>query len=347
MKKIFVRLSGESYDFTLELCSHYTLIEGIDSGEGKSWLYDTIYADNVEGLVKIDCEYPVVFSDIGNILDSLNRSELSVIFVDEITVSKNNSLRKVLDQCKHFIVSISRDSYFNSAAPLDEIYQVTVNNDQFRLLKYNADFKIPLCTSFDDVDVIVTESSAGKSEYALIEALCKKYERDVELVAAAGKDRIANKLRQITKADPTAKVIVLMDLGNVSSQLRILTKRCRDNKNISFYNWYAFEELLCQSDFILKYGNRVENYSQFSFFSLERYFEFLLAKETEGKPFEYNHNKPIMSSCYWDDCGKCQVCKVDCHNKLAAVLDSKLGKILFEYFSKNVKSKLSRTMSVF
>ena len=31
MKKIFVRLSGESYDFTLELCSHYTLIEGIDS----------------------------------------------------------------------------------------------------------------------------------------------------------------------------------------------------------------------------------------------------------------------------------------------------------------------------
>lgn len=58
-------------------------------------------------------------------------------------------------------------------------------------------------------------------------------------------------------------------------------------------------------------------------------------------------NKPIMSSCYWDDCGKCQVCKVDCHNKLAAVLDSKLGKILFEYFSKNVKSKLSRTMSIF
>ena len=48
----------------------------------------------------------------------------------------------------------------------------------------------------------------------------------------------------MTKTRPNAKILVFMDLGNISTQLRLLTKRCKQNKNISFYNWLAFEKLL-------------------------------------------------------------------------------------------------------
>lgn len=245
MNSISVRLSGPSYNFELRLYTHYTIIEGIDSGEGKSWLFETLQQDYVEGLTSVECNYPVVFGDVATIEDSLNRTEVSVIFVDEIMVSKDNQLRRNLDLSKHLIVAITRDSYFNSAASLNSIYQVYVVNDNFIIRPYNYDNKLPLCNSLMDTDIIVTEASVDRSEYALIDTLCKKYNRKVEIVPAGGKDKIHKKLAWLTKTCPDDKIVVFTDLGNISTQLRLLTKRCKQNPNISFYDWESFEELFC------------------------------------------------------------------------------------------------------
>ena len=246
MNSVSVRLSGPSYNFELRLYTHYTIIEGIDSGEGKSWLFETLQQDYVEGLTSVECNYPVVFGDIATIEDSLNRTEVSVIFVDEIMVSKDNQLRRNLDLSKHLIVAITRDSYFNSAASLNSIYQVYVVNDNFIIRPYNYDNKLPLCNSLMDTDIIVTETSVDRSEYALIDTLCKKYNRKVEIVAAKGKDKIHTKLAWLTKTCPDDKIVVFTDLGDISTQLRLLTKRCKQNPNISFYDWESFEELFCK-----------------------------------------------------------------------------------------------------
>ena len=86
MPGINVRMKGPSYDFSIELHSHYTIIEGVDSGEGKSWMYDTVSQDVIEGLATVVCDYPIIFAGVNNIDDSLNRDEMSVIFVDEIRI---------------------------------------------------------------------------------------------------------------------------------------------------------------------------------------------------------------------------------------------------------------------
>lgn len=338
MNSISVRLSGPSYNFELRLYTHYTIIEGIDSGEGKSWLFETLQQDYVEGLTSVECNYPVVFGDVATIEDSLNRTEVSVIFVDEIMVSKDNQLRRNLDLSKHLIVAITRDSYFNSAASLNSIYQVCVVNDNFIIRPYNYDNKLPLCNSLMNTDIIVTEASVDRSEYALIDTLCKKYNRKVEIVPAGGKDKIHTKLAWLTKTCPDDKIVVFTDLGNIISQLRLLTKRCKQNPNISFYDWESFEELFCNCMFIL--GNaKFPAISQFNYFSLEKYFEKVLEWMTKGTPYEYTHKKPKLSSCYFEECFNCKNCDVECDNKLSAVLDNKIGKVLFEYYSKDRKSE--------
>ena len=335
MPGINVRMKGPSYDFSIELHSHYTIIEGVDSGEGKSWIYDTVSQDVIEGLATVVCDYPIIFAGVNNIDDSLNRDEMSVIFVDEIMISKSNSLRSALDKTKHLVVAITRDSYFVSATPLNGIYQVIVADDHFDIRSYNYDGKIPLCSSVE-ADVFVTEASEWKSEHALVSSLCTKYDKCVEIVAAKGKDRIAQVLLHLTKTRPNAKILVFMDLGNISTQLRLLTKRCKQNKNISFYNWLAFEELLCRSTFVLDNGNTYLPISQFNYFSLEKYFEKLLEALTKGLPFEYIHKSPEISKCYLEECPDCKACDVICENKLKAVLDTVIGKPLFAYFGQTL-----------
>lgn len=333
MKKIQIRLKGPSYDFELGLYSHYTLIEGIDSGEGKSWCYDTLRADFSDGLLSIECAYPVVFADELSLTEVLDRKELAVIFVDEIVANKN-SFRHLIDETKHLILAITRDSYFVSVAPLHGIYQVFSEEDRFVVRPFNFDQKLPMCASIDSADIIVTEASAEKSENALLSEVLKRCGVSLEIVSAGGKDKIASKLLHLTRTRPDANIVVFMDLGNVSSQLRLLVKRCAQNKNISFYEWDAFEELLCQSNFVMNNSVRQVDYSPFSFLSLERYYERVLQELTKGMPFAYKHKTPIVNHCYFEECFECNECDIECDNKLKAVFDSKVGRVLLEYLSK-------------
>ena len=46
MPGINVRMKGPSYDFSIELHSHYTIIEGVDSGEGFTDYLHSIILEN-------------------------------------------------------------------------------------------------------------------------------------------------------------------------------------------------------------------------------------------------------------------------------------------------------------
>lgn len=340
MRKVRVRLTGPGYDFSIDLFSKYTSILGVDSGEGKTWLFETVQSHKLQNRLKIECEYPVIFPSITEIGELLLLNEPTVIFCDEINVNLLNDLQERIINSPHLIVSIGRATPFHFASPLKGIYQVLITGDEtFDVKNINYDSKLPICDSLDGVDVVVTEASPDKSESALFKEYCKVFNKNVEIIDACGKDNVPKKLRYLTRTKPNSKIVVLTDLGNISIQFKQLFKQCSENPNISFYPWDSFEELLCKCKFVIINGNKVPEMNVFSYLSVEKYYEALLEVMTAGKSFQFKHEKPIVPSCYFVECSECKKCSASSTNKSRDVLDSEIGELLYKFFTKKEKTK--------
>lgn len=134
--------------------------------------------------------------------------------------------------------------------------KVCRNFSVFDAVPVNVDNPLNLTRSFSGIDIVVTEAAFEKSEHQFISGLCEITGKKLDIVAVGGKDKIAKKLRQLSLEYPNKGILVFMDLGNVSSQFKILKKRCADNKNIKFFDYTCFEELLAGSSLFKKSGNR-------------------------------------------------------------------------------------------
>jgi len=60
----------ENYTFSIDLFSHYTTIIGIDSGEGKTWMFDSVSRKQAAGELRVDCEYTI--SKSVTVMDKIN-----------------------------------------------------------------------------------------------------------------------------------------------------------------------------------------------------------------------------------------------------------------------------------
>lgn len=126
---------------------------------------------------------------------------------------------------------------------------------------------------------------------------------------ASGRDRIERVLRRLS-----GRVIVFADLCAVGRAYRLLMKRCGENKAIRFYDYDSFECLLCYSKLFREKALKSVQ-SSFSFITLERYYESVIAKVTMKTDFQYVHGRPLpkIYSLHW-----CEL------------LDSEMGKPLLE-----------------
>lgn len=333
----YVKFIDRDYEYGFFIYSHYTTILGLNSGEGKTWLFDTLSERYNEGIVKIEAKYPIIFANTVNLLSLLKTEERSVIFVDEISINKSSQYLKEINFSKHFIVAITRAMPFRANSPLCGIYKVIiVQNGHFMIEEVNRNNDLRLIEKIDDIDIVVTEAAENCSEHNYIIKCKEKYNLNFQVVAAGGKDRIANVLHGCLKAYPQKKILVLMDLANVSSQYKLLTKRCKDNPDVFFYPYASFEELLYKSKLVSSL-DRIYKASPYDFCTLECYYENALEKVTLDSSIAYNHKRPFISKCYITDCASCNKrCKLFCNDKLAQVLDSSSGKILYNWIKDNV-----------
>lgn len=327
--------------FSIKLISHFTTVYGIDSGEGKSWLFDMLIRMRAANELQITCigtegeSYDVVFASLDTFKELLEQEARKVIIVDEIFINKSSELLKLVNSCSHFLVVITRSFPMAANSPLNGIYTVHVGSTgKFHVELINKQGLIPLTTSLKDADIIVTEASSGRSENQLLQFLIKKFNKNILLIAADGKDKIQAKLLWCTKKYPEKRIVVFTDLYNISAQLKLLVKRCKQNPNIVFYNYGCFEELLCESSFIAQV-KKCFNKKSFDYITLERFFEEKVNFLTKGTIIEYNHHKPIMSECYLQECVLCaNLCEFYAENKLQDLLDSYVGIPIYEYFCK-------------
>lgn len=343
----YAKFRDRDYEYGFYIYSHYTTILGLESGEGKTWLFDSLAERYNEGIVSIEASYPVIFADSVNLLNILKTEDRSVIFVDEISINKNSQYLGMVNSSKHFIVAITRAMPFRANSPLCGIYRIiTVGNGQFSIEKINKYNDLRIADDIGMVDVVVTEAAENRSEHSYIMECKKNYNLSFEVISAGGKDKIAGILYKYTKLNKQKKLLVLMDLANVSPQYKILIKRCKDNPNIFFYPYASFEELLYKSRLVERL-NKKHCFNPYDFCTLERYYENALEKVTGGSNLEYNHKQPLLNKCYTDECKNCnKKCSLECNDKLSQVLDSPVGKRLYKWID-NLQEKTTRKMDCF
>lgn len=348
-----VRAKDDTELFSVKLISHFTTIYGVNSGEGKSWLFDLLIRMRAANEIKITCEngiggfYDVLFASLDSFQELLEQDGRKVIIVDEIFINKSSGLLKLINTCKHLLVVITRSFPMAANSPLNGIYTVTLEQSgKFRLELINKNELLPVTRSLKNADIFITESAENKSEYQVLQFLIKKFKQNVMLVAARGKDKIQSKLLYCTREFPKKRIVVFTDLYNISAQLKLLIKRCKQNSNIAFYDYGCFEELLCLSNLIKKVPRNFEE-EGIDFITLERFFEEKAYFLTKGTVFEFNHRKPILTECYLQECIDCiHPCEFQVKNKLNALLDSDVAAPIYRHFcssNKAPKGDMQRT----
>lgn len=322
----------ENYTFSVTLISHYTSVIGFDSGEGKTWMFDSVSRKQAAGELRIDCVYPVIFSSLESLERDLDLATRHVIIVDEYTISKSSSIMKKINSCRHLILAITRTVLAGIAAPLNGIYKiVAVEDSAFSVEKINNSNNLPLTRNISGVDIVVTEALDGKSENQFLSALCELTGRKLQLVAGNGKDNVAKKLYVLSRDYPDARILVSTDLGNISAQYRLLCKRCSENSNIRFFDYNCFEELLVAGELLSTFSEFSQDV--FDFPTLERYYEKKLEYVTANTPFKYIHCRPVLAMCYLIYCELCDAgCEFFDSNKFKRLLNSDAGESLYEYF---------------
>lgn len=288
---------------SLNLYSHFTCIYGKDSAEGKThfvgFIERSVSNKLITVLVNNEERKFAVATDLS--LDGLLlASEMLVILIDEVTLYNYESLSRI-NKSKHAFIVITRSMNMNFNCPLCGIYKFIKfcddGNNVFDIVPVES---LPLASSVVKLDSVVVESKESRSEGEFL----SQY---VKVIASSGKNRVEKLLRH----SGNANILVFTNLGNISGQYSLLMKRCKDNPNIRFYDYLAFEQLLYDSSVV----NGKYDKSQFDYVTIERFYEECLEDETKGTDYEYKHGKKL-------------------HNKLknyTVVLDSKVGSLLREY----------------
>lgn len=330
----------ENYFFSITLVSHYTTIIGFDSGEGKTWMFDSVSRKQAAGELQIDCDYNVIFSTLESLDRDLDLEERTVIITDEFTISKSQSIINKINNCKHLILAITRTSLKRSNSPLDGIYKVILTDDSvFSIQPINCELSLPLTREFSNVDIILTEAYESKSEHQFFSNLCELTGHKLKVIAAGGKDNIAKKLRYLSKEEPNSNILVFMDLGNVSFQFKFLEKQCKKNPNVKFFDYVCFEELLSEGK-LFKKLKVIFNESIFDFLTPEKYYEKKLEIITKNTKYAYDHKKLLLSVCYLIYCLSCvDSCELYNDKKFYELLDSEIGKSIYHYFFESVANK--------
>lgn len=336
----------EGYTFSLDLVSHYTTIIGFDSGEGKTWLFDSVSRKQAAGELQVECVYNVIFSTLESLERDLDLENRTVIITDEYTISKSQSIMRKINNCKHLILAITRTSVKRANSPLNGIYKIVVTEDSvFDIQLINDDGGIPLTRELFGTDIILTEASENKSEYQFLCGLQELTGKRVRLVAANGKDKIANKLRTLSIKHSNKNILVFMDLGNVGSQIKLLRKRCRANPNIKFFDYVCFEELLSEGSLLEQFQSIMQE-TVFDFLTPEKFYEKKLEVMTKNTPYAYNHKKPVLSLCYLIYCLDCiNDCRLKDSDKFQKLLDSDIGKSIYDYYFGDKKDAICEARS--
>lgn len=311
-----------------EFSSIYRInIIGGDSGTGKTRMFNCLEMAliNQDGW-SVQCNKPIVLiNNVINIADQLKQSTETIFICDEdIThLLLKMNLSALVNKSKNYFIFIDRslESFIDTNAKaifqLNQTKRVYSGIEIMNIKQYielgntNSNGDIQAC---DYKYLVLEDTKSGKT---FMESMLDKLNVFGE---SSGRSVVPENLKGALRSSDK-KVLIAMDYDTSSSEmLKIFKDDSIDKDRISFIAMESFEELLCNSKFLLEAFPEMEdeviNYAKYIDASSEhtgRYFSNLLFKYVKVKsPLKANGSKNAtkfyskgmqnFKECFLDDC---------------------------------------------
>lgn len=298
----------------ISLYNRLNLVVG-NSGGGKTYFIDRV-ADAENGVEpwSISCEKNVIpIRDMPTLNLALNNAKDSLIIIDEDITSNiigNGTLFSKLSSSKNYILLLDRALESRINVNIRAIFTVEQHNN---ILKFEQLYKLIKVEHIDfrDYKWIISEDSKSGRDF------WKQVIRKLDFIESidSGDGGIPKTIKSIMNKYSNGKILVALDYDKGSIAMRNILKLDVDKERISFIDMESLEEVICNSDFILKYKpdliEKVRNYKEHITCyhrSTGKYFSDLLRTNiTEYNP-SHTSNKDKFLPFYnkgMDNFGKC------------------------------------------
>ncbi len=283
----------------------YVLINGF-SGEGKSLFVSEIdrVKDTGWGIDKLYSSHEFMIiskkEELNDIYNNYNKG-IRLFISDEFYGYRLISAVSGLDA---YVIVVTRKIYSNINMSYRCLYHAVRHANDITIIEriYKV-LKIGLMHKCDCI--LIEDSGSGKT-------LIEKFYPNCKVVSAYGKSNIAKKLIELKEYK---SIFIIFDGGGCADVIKNILRSIRYLRNkgieVRILIPECFEHILLASKFIGV--NDILDKFDLKYDNTERYCEFLIEELSKDKPYEYSHDKQILSKCWIEDCS--DECK-DCNCKL-------------------------------
>ena len=290
------RKRGTNYRFTVR--RNITIVRG-DSGTGKTTLYEMI-ADHTrlgdQSGVSIQCDCPCVALTDSDWKSQLSGFENSIVFIDEgLKDLLTHDFAKAVEGSSNYFVIITRACLPALSYSVDEIYRIKTSGKYHSLVPMYPNrgacrYSLSAAAPKHDFDFLLTVDS--QSGFQFFER--RFADSDIQCEPAGSNASILNWLDE----HPDDAVFVIADgaaFGAYIDRVLKLKELHRDSAVICLpesFEWLLLESGAVKSAHIDQVLSNPGDYIESSeYVSWERFFTYLLKKETAGTPFAYSKSE--------------------------------------------------------
>ena len=299
--KISFSVRNRHIGFKFDIERNVTIITG-DSGTGKTKMINMIRQYSEEGKasgITLKCDRPCIVLDGNNWDVILERTNSSVVFVDESTKFLNEyNFAKAIIHTDNYYVLVTREPLPQIAYSIDAIKQIIKNDRKPRIEKIYDKLTIKDITAAKYDLIIVEDSKSGFQFFSkAAEGLKTKCE------SANGKSNILSVLEESNEE----RILVIADAAALGAEIQRLSRyKAISGKNIDFFLPESFEWLILKSA-IFDGNERVrgilkspaDHIESGKYFSWEIFFTYLLVEESRDKEkLKYPKGKGKLPSGY-------------------------------------------------
>lgn len=311
MSIIELEIKSTKFRYLFKLQRRINFIMG-NSGVGKTACYDLIDS-HLRGNsdIMLRSTFPIQLVHSISDIEMILSAKLSdrIIFVDDLDLLVNKSFlalyEKQIENNYWFIIMSREDlsSDFKTTLTFSSncLYRLECNNNSYTLAPLynvsNIELRIYDC-------VIVEDSKGGYDFFSKI------FKNMCPISTSRGKNNIVRELKSAVNKG-YYNILVIYDSASFGSNFQeFYNYASHSDSNIDIISHYeCFEELLVNTDLLrhlsdIEYGLDNLEYEANKFSSWERYFEYLIQKATDQKPYKYSHNSKLRN-CYTESCNKC------------------------------------------
>lgn len=295
MSDVVIRYKRTGKQISLPIINKKTVLTG-EGATGKTYFINELTSGELNN--KFELLYnnkPAYYIYMTSDLDMSDPTR--ILIADEEVVNKRPNINKAIKRLPNPLLVICRNIKIAGDTDIRSVYSLSFDGDNLGIAPYCNSKIISLPTGV--YTHMICESSERKSEHLILNDLL-----GLDCIAAGGNNKVYESILNLYKTyGNSMRALVVADVSAFSGPAISLTNMI-PNSRYEIYDYPCFEALLLYSKLVMSLGENIKRYD-FSYTSLEVFFEKELERITKGTKLEYKHRPSKVSECFYTECKEC------------------------------------------